>query len=90
MNLAKSIHLKKTKKLSEVCHAAKNLYNLANYHVRQGFFCLDGRRDRGLRVEPVFDYHFLKELSVRIKFKSYEGKLKITLMLMKKMKRRFI
>ncbi|MFX1236897.1 MAG: RNA-guided endonuclease InsQ/TnpB family protein [Promethearchaeota archaeon] len=41
MKLAELIHLKRTKKLSEACHAAKNLYNLANYHVRQGFFCLD-------------------------------------------------
>ncbi|MFX1238310.1 MAG: hypothetical protein ACFE8P_11395 [Promethearchaeota archaeon] len=33
--------MRKTELLSKICHAAKNLYNLANYYVRQEFFCLD-------------------------------------------------
>ncbi|MFX1236978.1 MAG: RNA-guided endonuclease InsQ/TnpB family protein [Promethearchaeota archaeon] len=55
MKLAELIHLKRTKKLSEACHASKNLYNLANYYVRQGFFCLDEWR----RYEDL--WHALKD-----------------------------
>ncbi len=41
MRLTEQIQLKKTKQLSSLCHLAKNLYNLANYYIRQEFFYLD-------------------------------------------------
>ena len=40
MKLAERLELKKKAHLSFLCHAAKNLYNLANYYVRQEFFSL--------------------------------------------------
>lgn len=40
MRLAEQIQLKKTRQLSHLCHLAKNLYNLANYYIRQEFFYL--------------------------------------------------
>ncbi len=55
MKLSEVIHLKRTERLSEACHASKNLYNLANYYVRQGFFCLD----EWWRYEDL--WHALKE-----------------------------
>ena len=41
MRLTEQIQFKKTIQLSYLCHLAKNLYNLANYYVRQEFFYLD-------------------------------------------------
>jgi putative transposase len=38
MKLAEQIQLKKSIKLGEICHSAKDLYNVANYLVRQTFF----------------------------------------------------
>ena len=38
MKLTEQIQLKKTHKLRELCHLAKDLYNAANYVVRQNFF----------------------------------------------------
>jgi putative transposase len=38
MKLAEQIQLRKSIKLSELCHSAKNLYNTANYLVRQAYF----------------------------------------------------
>ncbi|KKM80841.1 hypothetical protein LCGC14_1335870 [marine sediment metagenome] len=40
MLLTEQIQLKSSKKLSELCHKAKNLYNLANWYFRQDFFNL--------------------------------------------------
>ena len=40
MKLTEQIQLKKTAKLSHLCHLSKNLYNLANYYIRQEFFYL--------------------------------------------------
>jgi putative transposase len=40
MRLTEQIQFKKTIQLSYLCHLAKNLYNLANYYVRQEFFYL--------------------------------------------------
>jgi putative transposase len=37
MLLAERIQLGRTTALSRICHLAKNLYNLANYHIRQKF-----------------------------------------------------
>ncbi|MBN1803209.1 MAG: transposase [Candidatus Lokiarchaeota archaeon] len=41
MKFTELIRLRKTRQLSRACHAAKNLYNLVNYYVRQGFFSLN-------------------------------------------------
>ena len=41
IQLTEQIQLKKTPELSHLCHLAKNLYNLANFHYRQFFFHLD-------------------------------------------------
>ena len=41
MQLVERIWLKPTKELSSLCHKAKNLYNQANYHVRQFYFTLE-------------------------------------------------
>ncbi|MFX1236701.1 MAG: RNA-guided endonuclease InsQ/TnpB family protein [Promethearchaeota archaeon] len=38
MKLTERIQLRKTELLSKMCYAANNLYNLANYYVRQEFF----------------------------------------------------
>jgi putative transposase len=38
MKLTEQIQLRKSIKVSELCHSAKNLYNAANYLVRQAFF----------------------------------------------------
>lgn len=38
MRLTERIQLRKTNILSQLCHQAKNLYNLANYTIRQQFF----------------------------------------------------
>ena len=40
MKLTEHIQLKKTVQLSYFCHLSKNIYNLANYYVRQEFFYL--------------------------------------------------
>lgn len=40
MYLTETIILNKTKELSELCHCSKNLYNLANYNMRQFLFNL--------------------------------------------------
>ncbi len=41
MKLTETIQVRKSKELSLLCHLAKNLYNLANFHYRQFFFHLD-------------------------------------------------
>jgi putative transposase len=38
MKLTEQIQLRKSIKLGEICHSAKDLYNVANYLVRQTFF----------------------------------------------------
>ena len=38
MRLTEQIHVKPSKRLSEACHYAKNLYNVANWYLRQDFF----------------------------------------------------
>ena len=40
MRLTEQIQLNKTTQFSYLCHLSKNLYNLANYYVRQEFFYL--------------------------------------------------
>jgi putative transposase len=55
MKLTERIQLKKTPWLTEACHRAKNLYNLANYYVRQEFFNLGN----WLRYEDL--WHALKD-----------------------------
>ncbi len=40
MRLTEQIQLKNTTQLSYLCHLSKNLYNLANYYVRQEYFYL--------------------------------------------------
>ncbi len=40
MRLTEQIQLKKTPQLSYLCYLSKNLYNLANYYVRQEYFYL--------------------------------------------------
>lgn len=41
MLLSEQIQVKKTPELSKVCHLAKNLFNLANFHYRQFFFNIE-------------------------------------------------
>jgi len=41
IQLTEQIQHKKTLELSHLCHLAKNLYNLANFHYRQFFFKLE-------------------------------------------------
>jgi putative transposase len=38
MKLTEQIQLKKSIKLGGLCHSAKDLYNVANYLVRQAYF----------------------------------------------------
>jgi putative transposase len=40
LQLGERIQLRPSKELSHLCHLAKNLYNEANFHVRQFFFDL--------------------------------------------------
>ena len=40
MRLTEQIQIKKTANLSYLCHLSKNIYNVANYYVRQEFFYL--------------------------------------------------
>ena len=40
MRLTEQIQIKKTAHLSCLCHLSKNLYNVANYYIRQEFFYL--------------------------------------------------
>ena len=40
MYLAERIQVRKSPELSRLCHRAKNLYNLANWYLRQEFFTL--------------------------------------------------
>ena len=40
MHLTEQILLKKSRQFSLICHLSKNLYNLANYYVRQEYFYL--------------------------------------------------
>lgn len=40
MRLTEQIQIKKTFHLSRLCHLSKNLYNAANYYIRQEFFYL--------------------------------------------------
>ena len=41
MRLAERVQVRKTPALSLLCHRAKNLYNLANFYVRQEIFHLE-------------------------------------------------
>ncbi len=41
MRLTEQIQVSRSKELSHLCHLAKNLYNLANWYVRQDFFHLN-------------------------------------------------
>jgi len=41
MKLTETIQVKHSQELSELCHLAKNLYNLANWYFRQDFFNLN-------------------------------------------------
>ena len=41
IKLVESIQLKKTKKLSELCHQCKNLYNLGNYYINNNYDILE-------------------------------------------------
>ncbi len=41
MRLSETIYINPSKELSKLCHLAKNLYNLANWYVRQDFFKLN-------------------------------------------------
>ncbi len=41
MRLTEIIQIKSSLKLSQLCHKAKNLYNLANWYFRQDFFNLN-------------------------------------------------
>ncbi len=41
MRLTEIIQIKSSSKLSQLCHKAKNLYNLANWYFRQDFFNLN-------------------------------------------------
>ena len=41
MRLTEIIQVNKSEKLSDLCHLSKNLYNLANWYVRQDFFNLN-------------------------------------------------
>lgn len=40
MKVAEQVQLKRSKELSKLCHLTKNLYNHANFYVRQFFFNL--------------------------------------------------
>ena len=40
MRLTEQVQMKKTAHLSNLCHLSKNLYNMANYYIRQEFFYL--------------------------------------------------
>ena len=40
MRLSETIYVNSSNQLSKLCHLAKNLYNLANWYVRQDFFKL--------------------------------------------------
>lgn len=55
MRLTEQIQLKHTPQLSYLCHLSKNLYNLANFYVRQEFFYLGN----WLRYYDL--WHVLKE-----------------------------
>jgi putative transposase len=52
IQLTEQIQQRKTNILSNVCHLAKNLYNLANYHYRQFFF----------NLEEFINYYDLQEI----------------------------
>jgi len=41
LRLSETIYINPSKELSKLCHLAKNLYNLANWYVRQDFFKLN-------------------------------------------------
>ena len=41
MKLTEVIQVEYSNELSKLCHLAKNLYNLANWYVRQDFFNLN-------------------------------------------------
>ena len=58
MKLTERIQVKYSPELSNICHLAKNLYNQANYLVRQRYFFL---------CEPKrLDYRWLKELKCKL------------------------
>ena len=59
MLLTERIQLKKSRVLFDLCHAAKDLYNRANYVVRQRFFADGhwsryGELDALLKREPPY------------------------------------
>lgn len=41
MRLSETIYINSSAQISKLCHSAKNLYNLANWYVRQDFFKLN-------------------------------------------------
>lgn len=55
IQLTEQIQHGKTPVLSNICHLAKNLYNLANYHYRQFFF----------NLEEFINYYDLQEILKR-------------------------
>ncbi len=52
VQLAERVQVRKTPTLSLLCHRAKNLYNLANYYVRQELFYLES-------VSTYYDLDFI-------------------------------
>lgn len=41
MRLTEIIQINHLRELSKLCHLAKNLYNIANWYIRQDFFNLN-------------------------------------------------
>ncbi|MFX1258330.1 MAG: RNA-guided endonuclease InsQ/TnpB family protein [Promethearchaeota archaeon] len=62
MRLTELIQIPHSKELSEVCHLAKNLYNLANWYFRQDFF----------RLSNILSYY---NLDFTLKYKEAYKKL---------------
>jgi hypothetical protein len=52
MELVEQIQVRLSPELSALCHCAKNLYNLGNFHVRQFFFLLG-------ECINYYDLHFI-------------------------------
>ena len=67
MQLVKQIQLKQSKILEELCHYSKNLFNVANYVIRQNFF-----KKRGW-VRYTELYHHLNSHPVYQKFHLFAG-----------------
>lgn len=62
MKQTEQIHVKRTPELATLCHLAKNLYNEANYLIRQEFF-KTGRwvryNELNIRLKPSLNYQAL-------------------------------